>query len=96
VKAAGGDPSTVTGPNVFDGYTQNAAQSPSGNIRVTVADGTGKTSTEPASGLATTTAHELYGHALNNAQGRPYQHDNGGPVDRNIKNIEDHTRKLNQ
>jgi hypothetical protein len=78
VKAAGGDPSTVTGPNAYDGYTQNASQSPSGNIRVTVADGTGKTSTEPGSALATTTAH-----------------DNGGPVDKNIKKIEDHTKQLN-
>jgi len=95
VKAAGGDPSTVTGPNVYDGYTQNASQSPSGNIRVTVADGTGKTSTEPASSLATTTAHELYGHALKNAQGKPYEHDNGGPVDKSIKKIEDHTKQLN-
>jgi hypothetical protein len=64
-------------------------------IRVTVADGTGKTSTEPASALATTTAHELYGHALKNAQGKPYEHDNGGPVDKSIKKIEDHTKQLN-
>lgn len=96
VTAAGGDASSITTPSVYDGYTQTAAQSPSGNIRVTVADGTGATSTEPAAGLASTTAHELYGHALPNAQGKPYQHDNGGPVDQSIKKIEDHTKKLNQ
>jgi hypothetical protein len=96
VTAAGGNPSEITIPSVYDGYTQTAAQSPSRNIRVTVADGTGATSTEPASDLASTTAHELYGHALPNAQGQPYLHDNGGPVDQNIMKIEDHTKQLNQ
>jgi RHS repeat-associated protein len=95
VKAAGGDPSGVTIPSVYDGYTQTAAQSPSGNIRVTVADGTGATATEPSADLASTTAHELYGHATPLAKGQPWQHDNGGPVDKKIKAIEDHTKDLN-
>lgn len=95
--AAGVDTSGMTLiPNVYDGYTQTAAQSPSGNIRVTLADGTGATSTEPASAFAPTAAHELYGHALPNAQGKPFEHDNGGPVDKNIRKIEDHTKQINQ
>jgi hypothetical protein len=96
LSAAGGDPSAITTPSVYDGITQTADMSPSGNIRVTVADGTGLTATEPADELASTTAHELYGHALPAAQGLPYGHDNGGPVDQNINKIADHTKKLNQ
>jgi RHS repeat-associated protein len=96
VTAAGFDASSITTPSVYDGYTQTAEQSPSGNIRVTVADGTGATSTEPAADLASTTAHELYGHALPNAQGKPYEHDNGGPVDQNIEKIENATRHLDK
>jgi len=96
VKAAGGDPSGITVPNEYDGYTQTAGQSPSGNVRVTVADGTGGTSTEPAADLSSVTAHEMYGHALPLIKGQPWQHDNGGPVDKNIKKIEDHTKDLNK
>jgi RHS repeat-associated protein len=80
----------------YDGYTQSADQSPSGNIRVTVPDGTGSTSTEPTADLARATAHELYGHALPLSQGKPWKHDDGGPVDKNIKKIEDHTMDLNK
>jgi RHS repeat-associated protein len=96
IKAAGFDPSGITIPNVYDGYTQTSGQSPSGNVRVTVANGQGATATEPASSLAVATAHELYGHALLIVQGKPSEHDNGGPVDKRIKSIEDHTKQLNQ
>jgi RHS repeat-associated protein len=96
VKAAVWDPSGITIPSVYDGYTQTPDISPSGNVRVTVADGKGATATEPAADLASTTAHELYGHALRFVKGQPYKHDNGGPVDKDIKSIEDHTKKLNK
>jgi hypothetical protein len=94
LKAQGDDPSAITMPTIYDGFTQTADMSPSGNVRVTIADGTGATATEPAADLAATTAHELYGHALPNVQGKPYEHDNGGSVDTNIKKIEEHTKEL--
>jgi RHS repeat-associated protein len=96
VKAAGGDPKGITTPNEYDGATQSAEQSPSGNVRVTVADGTGATATEPSADLAATTAHELYGHALPAVTGQAWEHDNGGPVDKKIKKIEEHTKELNE
>ncbi len=86
-------------PTVYDGFTQTATESPSGNVRVTVADGAGATAQEPKQELVVVTAHELYGHALPMAQGKPakgYQHDDGGPVDKKIKAIQDHTKELNQ
>jgi hypothetical protein len=94
--AAGVDSSGITIPNLYLGVTQSADQSVSGNITVTLSDGTGAAKTAPASEQSVTTAHELYGHALPAAKGQPWQHDNGGPVDKKIKAIEDHTKKLNQ
>lgn len=103
VRAAGDESSLILEPSLYDGYTQTASESPSGNIRVTVADGTGATSTKPAAELAAATAHELYGHALPNAQGKPFQHevkngvyDPNGAVNKKIKGIEKHTKELNQ
>jgi hypothetical protein len=83
-------------PNISDGRTLGADESPSGNIRVTIADGTGRTSDEPTSRLAMTTAHELYGHAYLAQQGKPWTHDDGGPVDTRIRNIETRTERLYQ
>jgi RHS repeat-associated protein len=97
LQAQGIDTSGMTFiPNVYDGYTQTAAQSPSGNVRVTLADGQGATSTEPAADLSSVAAHEIYGHAVPMVQGKPYGHDDGGPVDKAIKKIEDHTKELNK
>ena len=95
VKAAGGDPSGITIPSLYLGVTQLADQSGSGNVRVTLSDGTGAAASAPESEQAVTAAHELYGHALPNVNGQPSEHDNGGPVDKNIKKIEDHTKELN-
>jgi RHS repeat-associated protein len=96
VKKAGGDPSVITEPSLYLGYTQTPKQSPSGNALVTLSDGTGAAASTPGSELSVTTAHELYGHALPMVNGQPWQHDNGGPVDQKIKGIEDHTQQLNQ
>ncbi len=94
VQKAGGDPSQITFPELYLGYTQKPSESPSGDFRVIVSDATGEAANAPESELAVTTAHELYGHALPGAEGKAWEHDNGGPVDHQIKNIEDHTRSL--
>ncbi len=96
VKAAGGDPSGITIPSLYLGVTQSADQSVSGNVRVTLSDGTGPAAGAPESEQSVTAAHELYGHALPDVNGQPSEHDNGGPVDKNIQQIEDHTKKLNE
>jgi hypothetical protein len=87
---------------IYDGYTQKASESPSGNVRVTIADGTGATSTEPEADLAAVTAHELYGHALPIAQGQPGEHETNpdgtynpnGSVNRNTDKLELDTKEL--
>jgi len=61
-----------------------------------LSDGTGAAAGAPESEQSVTAAHELYGHALPDVNGQPSEHDNGGPVDKNIQQIEDHTRKLNE
>jgi RHS repeat-associated protein len=82
-------------PDVNDGYTLDANQSPSGNVRVVISDGTGGATDEPVSRLAMTTAHELYGHGLPAMKGLPWKHDDGGPVDTRIyKQIEPRTEQL--
>jgi len=83
-------------PDIYDGKTLGGDESPSGNIRVIIADGTGRTSDEPAVRLAMTTAYELYGHAYLAQQGKWWKHDDGGPVDTRIKDIETRTEKLYQ
>ena len=84
-------------PTMKDGTTLSAEESPSKNIRVIIADGTGKTADEPAARFAQTTAHELYGHALRAQRGQSWRHDDGGPVDVYIfKVIEPRTAKLYQ
>jgi len=41
-----------------------------------------------------TTAHELYGHGLLYIMGKPFKHDNGGPVDKQIIMIEKRTNRV--
>lgn len=96
VKAAGDDPSEIKIlPTLYLGVTQTVDQSVSGNVRVTLSDGTGAAAGTPDSEQAVTAAHELYGHALPEVNGQPSAHDQGGPVDKRIKQIEDETRKNN-
>ena len=77
---------------LFLGYTD---QGPNGATRVTLSDGTGKSATTPMSEQSVTAAHEIFGHGLPKIQGRPWKHDDRGPIDRNIKKIEDRTRRVN-
>jgi hypothetical protein len=63
----------------YTGFTQTNEESPSGNIRVTLADGSGLASGEPMWDAAGTTAHELLGHALLYALRMPYEHELSGP-----------------
>jgi hypothetical protein len=83
----------ITNPNVSDGRTLDANESPTGNIRVMLADGTGKTADEPALRLVQTAAHELYGHAYLAQKGQPWKHDDGGPVNQRIIQVEERTKK---
>jgi RHS repeat-associated protein len=79
---------------LFLGYTGDAKQTATGmNVLVTISDGTGKAATAPGEELAVTTAHEMYGHGLLQLQGKPWEHDNHGPVDATILDIENRTRK---
>lgn len=102
VKAASGDPSTITGPNLYLGLTTFANKSPDGNTQIMVSDGTGPASTTPESQLAITAAHELYVHGLNDMTGQPAEHETNqdgsynpnGPVNQQTQKVEDHTRDL--
>jgi hypothetical protein len=62
------------------------------NITVTLSDATGAASSVPPGEMAVTTAHELYGHALPLAEGKPWKHDDGGSVDMRIREIHSRTR----
>ena len=85
---------TGTKDAVYDGRVEITE---SGNIRVTIADGTGKTADEPISRLATTTAHELYAHAYLAQRGKPWENDyDRGPIGARIKLVEQRTMKLYQ
>jgi RHS repeat-associated protein len=55
---------------------------------------TGKAATAPEAFRAGSAAHEIYGNGLPNLKGLPWKYDSGGPVDTNIKNIEQRTEKL--
>jgi len=104
IKAAGFEPPSGLVPIIYDGYTQNQSLSPSGNTRVTVADGTEGTANEPIAELAAATAHELYVHALREVQGRPHEHelnsdgtyDSNGAVNQESQQVQDHTKELNK
>jgi RHS repeat-associated protein len=83
--------SQIKGPEGLYGNTLTPDQSPSGHLRVELSDQTGPASTMPDSQMAVTTAHEMYGHGLPFMQGKPYQHDDGGPVDKHISDIQKRT-----
>lgn len=74
--------------------------SPNGNFRVVLSDGTGDASDAPEADMAAISAHEIYGHGLPAMQGRPWKHEFNeppkppGPVDSNIKRIEQRTRDM--
>jgi hypothetical protein len=78
-------------PAAISGHTTDAKDSPNGIIRVTLADGTGKANGITKDIMVKTAAHELYGHALLQSQGKPWKHDDGGPVDTHIGGIEKRT-----
>lgn len=80
-------------PTSFLGYTLSPDQTDTGNMRVLISNGTGAASTAPEEEIVVTAGHEFYGHAGLFAQGKPWQHDDGGPVDTYIyKNVEPRTR----
>ena len=79
------------GPTLFLGFFAEPHESPSGNPRVTVSDGTGAASAAPAFELTVTLAHELYGHGLLFFRpGLPFRHAPtlDGPADIHIDGIE--------
>jgi RHS repeat-associated protein len=86
--------SAITGPNSYLGQTSENRSS----IRVTLSDGSGRASSAPSVEHAVTTAHELYGHALPRAQGKPWQHEQSNssqrPVNQHIGIVESRTRRL--
>ena len=73
------------------GQTIAPADSPTGNLRVVISDGTGGAADAPMVELAVTSAHEIYGHGLRYMQGRAWEHDKGGPVSTHLKQIESRT-----
>jgi RHS repeat-associated protein len=75
-------------PTIVDGFTDKTDT----GARIWIANGRDGTSTEPEGSLVVATGHELYGHAALLIQGKPWQHDDGGPVDAHIKQVEDRTR----
>jgi RHS repeat-associated protein len=79
-------------PTSFLGYTLSPDQTDTGNMRVLIANGMGETSMAPEEELVVTAGHELYGHAGLFVQGKAWQHDDGGPVDTHIKQVQDRTR----
>jgi len=58
-----------------------------------VDNGKRKASTATVAEHAVSAVHELYGHALLNLKGMPWEHD-GGHVDARIIEIENRTRRL--
>ena len=84
------------------GVTQSPTDkgSPNGNFRVVLSDGRGDASDAPQSDFAAVSAHEVYGHGLPGMQGKPWKHEYNedpkkpGPVDSNIKQIEQRTRGM--
>jgi hypothetical protein len=82
----------VDGPAFYLGQFFEPGKGGFTNPWVVLSDATGRAADAPASQLAKTSAHEIYGHGLLFIQGRPYKQDGGGPVDRYIIQIEDRTR----
>jgi RHS repeat-associated protein len=80
-------------PQLLLGYTEPATDSPTGKARVINSDGTGEAAGAPLDELVVTMAHELYGHGLPMIQGKPWKHDDGGPVDARIGEIQGRTRR---
>ena len=81
-------------PLAYLGQFLREDESKSGLITVTVADSTQGTKDVPNDALVVTTAHELYGHGLLYIMGKPFKHDNGGPVDKQIIMIEKRTNRV--
>lgn len=73
---------------IFDGFTTATTD----GARVLVANGKDGTAGEPEEKLVEAMAHELYGHAAPLIQGKPWEHDDGGPVDANIIKIHARTK----
>ena len=83
----------ITIPSLLLGNTLAPDESSTGNLRIEISDQTGPASTAPDSQMAVTTAHEMYGHGLLSMQGKPWEHDNGGPVDKHIHEIHERTKR---
>jgi hypothetical protein len=83
----------VTEPVQLSGVTLTPEQSPSGDARVVVTDGTGKSATMPYEERVATMGHELFVHALRMQQGKPYGHGvPGGPSESVFKQVEERSK----
>jgi RHS repeat-associated protein len=78
-------------PVSFLGYTLSPEQTDTGNMRVLISNGMGAASTAPQEEIVITAGHELYGHAALFVQGKAWLHDDRGPVNAHIKQVEDRT-----
>ncbi|MGH9875782.1 MAG: hypothetical protein ACRD9S_25295, partial [Pyrinomonadaceae bacterium] len=76
------------------GYTQTPGQSPSGNLRITISDGTGAASNMPMEERVATTGHEMYVHGRLFLEGKPFGHgDKGGPTEAQFGNVEQRSKR---
>ena len=85
----------ITGPTFFLGLfvsPENALYEEENTPIVVLPDESERTANAPAMQLNKTAAHELFGHALLYLRGEPSAHDDGGPVDTRIREIEDRTK----
>jgi RHS repeat-associated protein len=78
-------------PQSHLGTMLTPTESPSGNLRVIVSDGTGKAAKAPMSDLVGTMGHEMFGHGLLYVQGKPFDHVNGPPYS-HFKQIEQRSK----
>jgi len=81
----------VTHPSFYLGATLSPSESASGGWEIILPNKLGAARSAPHCQMAVTTAHELYGHVLLGVSGRPWKHDDGGPVDNQTKVIEQRT-----
>jgi RHS repeat-associated protein len=71
----------ITRSAYFLGQTYSAKESPTGNRRIVVSDGTGQASSTSRGQLSVTMGHELYLHGHLNFLGKPWEHTDWGPND---------------
>ncbi len=76
------------------GYMQRPDQSPSGNLRIIVSDGTGAAAKMPLEERVGTMGHELYVHGRLYLAGKPFGHgDKGGPTEAQFTSVEARSKR---